>query len=312
MGRITIDGKVAQFSLKEDLHPDDWNSKKERTTGKTGEQMALNRKIDQTEQSIKDIYAKMVDYVGYVTAEQIKNELTGAVTKTEYLLKLFEEHNLEFEKRVGKDRSNVTYRQYNNSYNHLSLFILSEYELKDYPLKQLNLDFIEDYEHYLRVDADLSVGSTLNHIIFLKKMVTIAMKQKTLLYDPFPEYEVKKPKPKFLYVSREALERIMSMKINSKSLCFVRDMFVFSCFTGLAYADICQISEQHLHQMPDGSIWIEIPRYKTDVESKIRLLDIPIFIIEKYRPERNGERLAVSKSMAAKLCIIFSKYFDFF
>jgi hypothetical protein len=88
MGRITIDGKVAQFSLKEDLHPDDWNSKKERTTGKNGELIVLNRKIDRTEQSIRSIYAKMVDNVGYVTAEQIKNELIGAVTKTEYLLEL--------------------------------------------------------------------------------------------------------------------------------------------------------------------------------------------------------------------------------
>jgi integrase len=185
----------------------------------------------------------------------------------------------------------MTYKQYKNSFNHLSRFVLIKKELKDYPLKQLDLDFIEDYELYLRVDADLSVGSVLNHIKFLKKIVNRAMSQKTILYDPFPEYEVKKPKSKYLHVSREALERIMSAKIESESVRFVRDIFVFSCFTGLAYADICQICEQHLHQMPDGSIWIEIPRYKTDVESRIRLLEIPIIIIEKYRSERKGERL---------------------
>jgi hypothetical protein len=123
MGRITIDGKIAQFSLKEDIHPDFWDSKKERATGKTREQIALNKIIDKKEQSIRGIYAKMVDKVGFVTAEQIKNELTGAVTKTEYLLELFMEHNLEFKKRLGIDRKDGTYKQYECSYNHLSHFI---------------------------------------------------------------------------------------------------------------------------------------------------------------------------------------------
>jgi hypothetical protein len=86
MGRITVDGGIAQFSLKEDVHPDYWDSKKERVTGKGREHIALNRKIEQTEQSIRNIYARSVETSGYVTAEQIKNELTGAVKKAENLL----------------------------------------------------------------------------------------------------------------------------------------------------------------------------------------------------------------------------------
>jgi hypothetical protein len=93
MGRITIDGNMSQFSLKEDVHPDCWNSQKGRVAGKTREQTALNRKIEQTEQSIRDIYAHSVETTGFVSAEQIKNELTGAVSKTNNLLQLFREHN---------------------------------------------------------------------------------------------------------------------------------------------------------------------------------------------------------------------------
>jgi integrase len=173
----------------------------------------------------------------------------------------------------------------------LSRFILSEYELKDYPLNRLDASFIDAYDYYLRVDAGLSANSMVKHIVHLKKMVTRAMNQKTILYDPFPDYELKKPKSKYLHISKERLEKIMTAPIKSKSVGFIRDMFVFSCFTGLAYADICQVSEKHLHKKPDGSVWIEIPRYKTDVECNIRLLDIPVAIIEKYRPIRNGEHL---------------------
>jgi hypothetical protein len=93
MGRITIDGSIAQFSLKNDIHPDCWDSEKERAKGKTREQIELNRKIEQTEQSIRDIYKRTVEISGYVTAEQIKNELTGVGTKAETVLKLFREHN---------------------------------------------------------------------------------------------------------------------------------------------------------------------------------------------------------------------------
>ena len=82
MGRINVDGVVTQFSLKEDVHPDCWDKKSGRAKGKARAQIDLNRKIEQTQQSIRNIYARMVDTVGYVTAEQIKNELTGVVSKT--------------------------------------------------------------------------------------------------------------------------------------------------------------------------------------------------------------------------------------
>jgi site-specific recombinase XerD len=127
------------------------------------------------------------------------------------------------------------------------------------------------------------------HIKYLKKMVVRAMNQRTILRDPFQEYIPIKGKSKYQHITKQELEKIMAIYIKSKSVSYIRDMFVFSCFTGLAYADIVQLSEKHLQTAPNGSIWIEISRFKTDVESNIRLLDVPFAIIEKYRPERNDE-----------------------
>jgi site-specific recombinase XerD len=304
MGRITVDGGIAQFSLKKDAHPDTWDAGRGRVTGKSREQTALNRIISQTEQSVRDIYMRMVEKTGYVTAEQIKNALTGAGGKTETLLKLFEEHNLEYEKRVGIDRAGSSYYIYVNSRRILSGFIKSKYGPDDFPLTQLDMPFINNYDFYLRVDVRLSANTMVRHIIILKKLVTRAINQGLILRDPFPDYVPNRLKWNYLHVSDEELERIMSARILSKSLCFARDMFVFSCFTGLAYIDMCRLSEKHLRKAPDESTWIDISRQKTGVESNIRLLDIPTGIIEKYRTERKSDRLFnmmsssnISKSM---------------
>lgn len=318
MGRITVDGKVAQFSLQEDVYPNNWDPQKGRTTGKTREHIELNRKIEDTEQAIKKIYDRAVETIGYVTAEQIKNELTGVTAKSETLLELFKEHNREYKARVGIDRSEKTYGDYELSYRHLSDFIQTKYGLEDFPMNRLEVSFIEDYNCFLRVNAHLCANSLVKHIIYLKKMVTRAINQRTLRCDPFQEYIKDKRKSIYKHISKQELERIMSAQIPSKPVSFIRDMFVFSCFTGLAYADIGQLSEKHLKKAPDGKVWIDIPRCKTAVESNILLLDIPLAIIEKYRSERTDEHFfklprsgVVSKNMRKieKLCSISHLHF---
>ena len=318
MGRITVDGGISQFSLKADVHPDNWDTKKGRAKGKSSAQIALNRKIEQTAQTIRDIYARTVEATGYITAEQIKNELNGTTAKAANLLELYREHNADYQKRIGIDRNVRTYLHYKNSLNHLSRFILSKYDLRDYPMKQLDMPFIESYDLYLRTDAQLCTNSMIKQIKHLKKIVSLAINQRIIIRDPFSEYVPEKQKSKYLHISKTELERIITTPIQSQSVSFVRDMFVFSCFTGLAYADMRQLSEKHIHKLPDDSVWIKISRLKTDIECNIRLLDIPLAIIEKYRHERNGEPLlkiqnsaAVSRNMREieKLCDINHLHF---
>ena len=291
MGRITVDGSIAQFSLKMIIHPDKWNAGCRKATGKSPETIKLNREINRTRKSIESIYERIADTVGYVTAEQIKNELTGVAGKAETLLKLFEEHNLEYEKRVGIDRKKSSFYHYKNCYKHLCGFIRLKYNLLDFPLRKLDNPFIDSFDFYLRVDAGMTAGTILNYIIILKKISKRAVNQGSVLRDPFSEYVPDRGKSKYRHLSGDELERIMTVKIEVPKFRFIRDMFVFSCFTGLAYADICLLSEKHLQKSPDGKVMIKIPRQKTDKESYIKLLEIPIQIIEKYRHERKNDRL---------------------
>ena len=291
MGRITVDGSIAAFSLKKDIHPDLWDAQAGKAKGKTREQIELNKLISQTEQNIKDIYERTIETVGFVTAEHIKNELTGVTAKAATLLQLFWEHNEEYKKRVGIDRTAKTYANYENAYGHLSAFIRSKYDLEDYPLKHLDMSFINGYDYYLRVYAKLATNSIIYQIAYLKKMIARAIRQGTLLRDPFKEYVRDKPQRQYRNLSGDELESLLKIKIDVPKLCFVRDMFVFSCFTGLAYADMCHLSEKHLRKSSDGNLWLDIPRQKTGVSSNIKLLNIPLKIMEKYRLERKSEKL---------------------
>ena len=291
LGRITVDGGIAQFSIKEYAHPDSWDVKKGRLKGNSRENSELNRKLDQTEQDIRNIYQQTVDTNGFVTAEQIKNEITGVTAKSKNLLELFREHNLEYEKRVDVDRRKGSYAAYKYAYQHLSGYILSKYGQEDYALKQLNLSFINDYTYYLRVDAELKTNTAIPQVFILRKIIKRAMNQGIINRDPFDEYVPGKWEMKYFHISCDELEKIMTVQISSKAVCFVRDMFVFSCFTELAYSDMCQLSVKHLRSSPDGSTWIDIHRQKTGVECNIRLVDIPVIIIEKYRHERKSDCL---------------------
>jgi site-specific recombinase XerD len=266
MGRISTGNDMVQFSCKIDANPALWDVR---------------------------VYTKTVEKCGYVTAEQVKNELTGVTGKSDTLLKLFREHNEEYEKRVGIDRKHISYYNYVNTYNNLSSFIRSKYGQEDYPIKQLNITFINDFDFYLRVDAKFKTNSIQFHVINLKKIITRAINQGIISKNPFGDYVAPRTELKYFHISSEELTRIISTPVPEKpeKLQYVRDMFVFSCFTGLAYAEIRQLSGKHLRKTPDGKVWIDISRQKTGVECNIKLLQLPLSIIEKYRCERKGDLL---------------------
>jgi len=291
MGRITIDTKVAQFSTKTDVNSTLWDTKTGRAIGKSNQSILVNRTINRLTQEINKFYTEMVDRQGYVTAELVKNALYGIGRKQEMLLKLFEEHNKEFKLRVGVNRVEDTYSSYLHSYHHLFNFIRQKYGMEDIALDKLNLNFIDAFDFYLRVDRQMKQSTILGHIIILKKMVRRAIHQGILKGDPFVNYIAEQPEKMCRHLKSEEIDKIMQVHIESKKVCHTRDMFVFCCFTGLAYSDIRNLSQGNITKQLDGSLWISIKRQKTKSECNIRLLDIPKQIIDKYRNDRKSDKV---------------------
>jgi site-specific recombinase XerD len=302
MGRITIDGGSKAFSLHIDADPDLWDAAAGRMTGKSRQSLPVNKEIEKYMQKIDRFYNEILYSQGYITAEIIKNSLEGVGQKETYLLKLFREHNEEFLLRVGVDKAKGTYIKYRRSCDRLSDFIRYRFDSEDFLLHRLTLSFIEDYDFYLRNERKMANNTVSDLMTHLKKIIARAMKQGILKKNPFFGYVHGQPEMVCRYLQPDELERIMQTHIPNKALCYIRDIFVFSCFTGLAYADLCNFSEKHLITGEDGKPWICIERQKSKTECCIPLMKLPLQIIEKYRYQRNEGKLFKTVSSGCLAC----------
>lgn len=288
---ISIDAESQQVGTKVSVDPSLWDSTEGRAAGRSQNALQVNKSIDQLTERIKKHHKEIKESLGFVTAELVKNALKGIAQKPLTLMKLFEEHNDEFKKRVGVDRKKEAHDLYKVSYNHLLAFIRKKYDTDDVSLRSLNLHFYESYDLFLRTDRGLQQKTVHQHLYYLKKITKRAFNRGTLRRDPYMKLFPELPPLKSRHLKLEDLEKLMQCRLDRQNLCLARDMFVFSTFTGLCHADLTRLSDEHIVEAVDGSLWIHIKRQKTGTDSNVRLMEIPLQIMEKYRPERTGKRI---------------------
>lgn len=289
--KVSIDAEVAQIGTKIAVDPAIWNPTTGRADGRSRNANEVNRAINTLTEEIKAHYKRINLSLGFVTAELVKNAVKGIGQKPLTLLALFREHNEEFEKRIGIDRTKETYESYVRSYNHLREFVQQKCGLEDITLRSLDREFYDAFDLFLRTDCRLQQKSVHEHLYRLKKMTVRAVNQGTLRRDPYCNLHPELPKRKSRHLKLDELKRLLAEQVANPELRRARDWFVFSTFTGLAYADLKQLSEKHITKDKEGVRWIHIHRQKTGTESVVRLLDVPLRIIEKYRAERTDNRL---------------------
>ncbi len=290
MGRISVSGDMTQFSTKIDIDPSLWDAKIYRLKGKGKVEAEINRKLDALTNEITAYHSELIEKQSYVTAELLKNRVCGIGQSKNTLLALFAEHNAEFAKMVGVNRAERSYVQYNNVYNHVRQFIKMKYDAEDIALTQLDQEFIEQFHLYLLRDKGFGVATVKGYTNALRRIVASAVKSGVLRKDPFSNFKAENPKSQVRYMNEEDLRKMMSTSIESKALCFVRDMFIFSTFTGIAFADMCNLTTDNIHR-EGRRMWIEFKRQKTESACYVPLLEIPRKIIKKYEPLRKSDKL---------------------
>lgn len=289
--KVSIDAEWEQIGTKASVNPDIWNPETGRADGRSENAVTVNRAIDELTREITNHYNHIKKSLGFVTAELVKNAVKGIGQKPVTLLALFREHNEEFKKRIGVDRIKETYDSYQRSYKHLAAFIQEKKGVEDITLRSLDKVFYDDFEIFLQTDCKMKPKTVHEHLYRLKKMTMRAVNQGTLRRDPYCRLHPELPKRKSRHLKLEDLKTLMSTQIDKPNLQRVRDWFIFSTFTGLAYADLKRLSVNDITQAEDGSWWIHIKRQKTDTPSVIKLLDVPLRIIEKYKHERQGDKV---------------------
>ena len=283
MGRITVNGLAVQFSAKIEVKPENWNVKAGKAVGRNVEVQETNNVLESIKATITKIYRDLQEKENNVTPERIKNIFLGIEVKHQMLLELFKRHNEDVEKLIGISKAKATYQKYEVTRKHLTSFIRERYNISDISFKEINHMFISDFEVYLLTTAGCKSNTTAKFMQFFKRIIILARNNGWIHHDPFANYKIRIDKVDRGYLTQEEIETIMQKRFVTKRLEQVRDIFIFSCFTGLAYIDVKNLREKHIRTSFDGNLWAMTKRQKTNVSANIPLLDIPKQIIEKYK-----------------------------
>lgn len=290
MAKLNV-GKYSEaaFSVKMKVPQSRWTSG--RASGKSVAAKEINNRLDEIRAMALSIYADLSAVRDGVSAEEVKNQLLGMACGQETLLSYFRQFISNFEKRVGINRTEKSLRAYKNSYNHLAEFLKTQYKLSDISFSALDRFFIDKYDLYLRTERHLAPGTIINLTVQLKTIVGEAIADGIITNYPFTGYEPVRPKAVQKYLTAEELKKIMTTPLHRQTLYHVRDLFLFSCYTGIPYGDMRSLTKDNLSLAEDGTWWIKSSRQKTKVEFEIPLLDLPLQILEKYRDTAADDKL---------------------
>ena len=282
MGRINV-GRYSEsaFSAKLSASPKAWILG--RATGKSSASREINRQLDEIRASCLSVYQELSAVRMNVTADDVKCLIQGMAFGQETLMGYFSTFIENFAKRVGVNRVHATLKSYRYTYRCLAEFLETEYRLSDIPFAAIDRSFIDRYDVYLRTKRRLAISTVGFHTTRLKMIVSEAITDGIITANPFAGYEAEKPRREQKFLTSEELYRLMTTPLHDSRLYHVRDLFLFSCYTGIPYGDVCLLTEDNLETAEDGTVWIKSSRKKTKMEYEIPLLELPLKIIEKYR-----------------------------
>ena len=288
MGRVTINGSVAQFSCKQTIAKELWDAKGNRAKGKSWEAGDINLALDNIKAQIIRHYQRLSDREAFVTAEMVRNAFQGLGTEYETLLGAFDKDNESFKKRIGIDRAKGSYQVRVRSRNHLAAFIRKRYRRSDISMLELTPDFIKEYEIYLSTDAGLHNASVWSNCMWLKTIVAKAHYNGLTPRNPFAQYRVNQNVKEREYLTEDEIKTVITHEFANRKLAYIRDLFVFASFTALSFVDIKELTTDDIAEV-NGETWILSKQHKTKVNFQVKLLDIPLQIIKRYeRFQKNG------------------------
>ena len=283
MGRITINGTISQFSAKINVPEQLWEVKGGRAKGKSVESERINRHLDNIRIQIGKHYQSICDHDAYVTAEKVKNAWLGMGERYRTLVNVFEHYTNDLFKRIGVDRSESTWWRYRASLGHLRAFLKHEYNLHDIPLLELEQSFIEQYHVYLKTVCHLKAGSACRYIDCLNNVVKISFNNGLMPRNPFAFYSYSAPKEPRTFLSEKELRLFQTTRLKSAKHEYHRDLFLFSCFTGICYKDMRYLTCEQIIPDSEGHLWIHGNRCKTGGEYMVKFLPAALRLLEKYR-----------------------------
>ena len=287
---LTVNGERCAFSTGKRVKSCNWDKTKQQVKGKDEEAQSLNNYLKAIKAKLYQKEAELLDRGFIITAELLRDAYFDKVEslKEKTLFEVFEEHNREQEKLVGNGVSKATYWISVYTVRLLKEFVQQKYKREDLYLRELNLNFIQSFHTFLRIDKGMAQNSSTKHLKLLKKIVNLAVANSYMTTNPFITYKIEREPVEIDFLDEEELRKIINFDTPLPRLERAKDMFLFGCFTGLSYIDIKTLAPEHFEKDNTGRIWIKKRRVKTGVLSRIPLLPIAKLILDKYK---GGEKL---------------------
>lgn len=281
--RITVDGKASELSTKRKCHTSAWNAKTGRSTGSKETTKELNHFLDALAQQVYQAKRRLIEADKELTSDSIKRNLTSTDEEKRTIIEVFTKHNQQLKALEGTEFAHNTIKRYTTTLEHTKCFLKWKYGTEDLDIKKLDHETITEFDFWLKGIQKCNHNSTMKYLSNFKKIVLICVKNKWLLSDPFANFKFTKKPVQRLALTEHELNAITIKNFKNERLQNVRDIFIFSCYTGLSYADVQKLRSDELNIGIDKNLWIFTNRQKTGTPTRMPLMPEALAIVEKYK-----------------------------
>ena len=280
--RLTVDGQRFEFSSKKFIEKSKWSPELSKMRGSSEEARTLNNYLDLMKSKVFDIQMELIHKNEELSMENFKSRILGTHQRERMLIPIYQNHNDKIEELIGNGYAYGTLERFKISLKHLQEFILWKYNVSDISITKIDYTFVTEFEFYLRSVKKCNNNTAVKYVRNFRKIIKVCLDNDWLDKNPCGRYEGKTKEVERDFLTEEELNRIYNKRFSSERLTLVKDIFIFSCYTGLAYIDVKLLKKDHIAIGIDGEKWIFKNRQKTDTKSKIPVLPIAQEIIQKY------------------------------
>ena len=280
--RLTVDGQRFEFSSKKFIEKGKWSSELSKMKGSSEEARTLNNYLDLMKSKVFDVQMELIHKNEELSLENFKSRILGTHQRERMIIPIYQNHNDKIEDLIGNGYAYGTLERFKISLKHLQEFIQWKYNVSDIGISKIDFAFITEFEFYLRSVKKCNNNTAVKYVRNFRKIIKSCLDNDWLDKNPCSRYEGKMKEVERDFLTEEELNRIYNKRFSSERLTLVKDIFIFSCYTGLAYVDVKGLKKDHIGMGIDGQKWIFKNRQKTDTKSKIPVLPIAQEIIEKY------------------------------
>ena len=280
--RLTVNGLRSEFALQKSIDENLWNKDKGCIKGSSAEAKRFNTSLDLVKTKLYQHKSEIKEDGKELTALALKNAYLGIEEDPKTILSVFQEHNDWLKSLIGIDFAKGTWKRYEACYRHVKVFIQRKYKKKDLSLKEVSPIFIRDLEHYLKTECNCCHNTTTKYLRNFKKIIRIALSNGWMKVNPFANLKFHFDEVDMDFLSEEELNKVMNKQFDIERLQQVKDVYLFCCFTGLAFVDVKSLSYSDIEDN-NGKLWIKKRRQKTKNWCNIPILEPALNIMDKYK-----------------------------